>query len=109
RSIRATTCHHRRPGLLHRVPGGRQCGAVRDLHRCPFGHDVRGNRVGGTSDLPGGATIGAAVALRFTPVSTVDPVGPTDIVVTSTTEGTTCSVTVRVTPEGGTQMPATTC
>ena len=51
----------------------------------------------------------AAVALRFTPVSTVDPVGPTDIVVTSTTEGTTCSVTVRITPEGGTQMPATTC
>ena len=73
------------------------------------GTTCAGPSVEGPTDLPGNASIGSAVALRFTPVSTVDPVGPTDIVVTSTTEGTTCSVTVRITPEGGTQMPATTC
>ena len=52
-----------------------------------------------------GATVGANVAFRFTPVSTVDPVGPTDVTVT--TGG--CSVTVTVTPEGGVRIPGTNC
>jgi Tfp pilus assembly protein FimT len=73
------------------------------------GTTCTGTSVEGPANLPGGATIGADVAFRFTPVSTVDPIGPTDIVVTSTTEGTTCSVTLTVTPEGGTQLPGTTC
>lgn len=58
--------------------------------------------------LSGGATVDT-VALRFTPVSTVDPLGPTDIVVTTTSDGTPCSVTVTVTPEGGVQVPGTSC
>jgi hypothetical protein len=41
-------------------------------------------------------------------VSTVDPLGPTDIVVT-TTDGTPCSVTITVTPEGGVLIPGTSC
>lgn len=63
----------------------------------------------GPVDLPGNATIGAAVALRFTPVSTVDPIAPPPIVVTSSSDGAPCSVTVTVTPEGGTQIPGTNC
>jgi prepilin-type N-terminal cleavage/methylation domain-containing protein len=73
------------------------------------GTSCSGTSVEGPVNLPGSATIGAAVALRFTPVSTVDPVGPTNIVVTSTSEGATCSVTLTVTPEGGTQLPGNTC
>jgi|SoiMethySBSTD1v2_1073268.scaffolds.fasta_scaffold534557_3 prepilin-type N-terminal cleavage/methylation domain-containing protein len=73
------------------------------------GTTCTGTSVEGPVDLPGGATIGAAVALRFTPVSTVDPLGPTSIVVTSSSDGATCSVTVTVTPEGGTQIPGTNC
>jgi Tfp pilus assembly protein FimT len=73
------------------------------------GTTCSGTSVEGPVDLPGSATIGAAVALRFTPVSTVDPIGPTAIQVTSTSEGATCSVTLTVTPEGGIQLPGTTC
>jgi prepilin-type N-terminal cleavage/methylation domain-containing protein len=73
------------------------------------GTSCAGTSVEGPVALSGGATIGAAVALRFTPISTVDPVGPTNIVVTSTSGGATCSVTVTVTPEGGIQMPGTSC
>jgi prepilin-type N-terminal cleavage/methylation domain-containing protein len=73
------------------------------------GTSCSGSSVEGPVDLPGRATIGAAVALRFTPVSTVDPVGPTSIVVTSTSEGAPCSVTLTVTPEGGTQLPGNSC
>jgi prepilin-type N-terminal cleavage/methylation domain-containing protein len=73
------------------------------------GTSCAGPSVEGPVTLSGGAIIGAAVALRFTPISTVDPVGPTNIVVTSTSDGFTCSVTVTVTPEGGTQMPGTSC
>jgi Tfp pilus assembly protein FimT len=68
-----------------------------------------GSSVEGPTTLSSGATIGAAVALAFTPVSTVSPVGPTNIVVTSTIEGVDCSVTLTVTAEGGVQMPGTTC
>jgi len=73
------------------------------------GTSCTGPTVGGPVDLPGRATIGGAVALRFTPVSTVDPTGPTPIVVTSSSGGAPCSVTVTVTPEGGAQIPGTYC
>lgn len=73
------------------------------------GTSCSGPSVEGPVTLPGSATIGAAVALRFTPVSTVDPVGPISIVVTSTSEGASCSVTLTVTPEGGTQLPGNSC
>ncbi len=73
------------------------------------GTTCSGTSVEGPVNLPGSATIGGAVAMRFTPVSTVDPVGPTPIVVTSTSEGATCSVTLTVTPEGGTQLPGNSC
>jgi Tfp pilus assembly protein FimT len=72
------------------------------------GNTCTGASVEGPVDLPGGATIDAAVALRFTPVSTVDPLGAS-IVVTSSSDGAPCSVTVTVTPEGGTQIPGTHC
>jgi hypothetical protein len=58
--------------------------------------------------LYGGATV-TTVALRFTPVSTVDPLGPTDVVVTTTSDSTPCAVTIQVTPEGGVQIPGTSC
>jgi prepilin-type N-terminal cleavage/methylation domain-containing protein len=72
------------------------------------GTSCSGPSVEGPVTLSGGATVGTA-ALRFTPVSTVDPVGPTDIVMTMTSDGTSCSVTVTVTPEGGVQIPGTSC
>ena len=56
-------------------------------------------------ELINGASVGANVAFRFTPVSTVDPVGPTNVTVA--TGG--CSVTVTVTPEGGVRIPGTNC
>ena len=61
-------------------------------------------------DLSGGPSVTAA-ALRFTPVSTVDPVGPTAITVTTTDANTggTCSVVLTVTPEGGVQQPGAAC
>ncbi len=67
-----------------------------------------GPSVEGPVTLSGTATV-STVALRFSPVSTVDPVGPTDITVTTTSDGTPCSVTVTVTPEGGVQIPGTAC
>jgi len=73
------------------------------------GTTCSGTSVEGPVNLTGSATIGSAVALRFTPVSTVDPVGPTVIVVTSTSDGASCSVNITVTPEGGTQLPGTSC
>ena len=73
------------------------------------GTSCAGTSVEGPVTLSGTATVGGAVALRFTPVSTVDPVGPTDITVSSTQDGTTCSVVVTVTPEGGVQIPGTAC
>ena len=72
------------------------------------GTSCSGTSVEGPVNLYGGATVDT-VALRFTPVSTVDPIGPTDIVVTTTSDGTSCAVTVTVTPEGGVQIPATSC
>ena len=61
-------------------------------------------------DLSGSPSVTAA-ALRFTPVSTVDPVGPTAITVTTTDANTggTCSVVLTVTPEGGVQQPGAAC
>jgi Tfp pilus assembly protein FimT len=54
-----------------------------------------------------GATIDTR-AFRFTPVSAVDPVGPTSIVVMGVGDG-SCAVTLTVTPEGGVQEPGTSC
>ena len=73
------------------------------------GTTCAGTSVEGPVTLSGGATIGAAVALRFTPVSAVDPVGPTNVTVTTTSDGVSCSVTVTVTPEGGVLIPGTAC
>ena len=67
-----------------------------------------GTSVEGPVDLTGAATVGN-FAFRFSPVSTVDPVGPTDVVITSTGDGSPCSVTVTVTPEGGVRIPGTSC
>src|SRR5215470_19540060 len=67
-----------------------------------------GSSVEGPVNLFGGATVDTR-ALRFTPVSAVDPVGPTDIVVTATTNGVSCAVTLTVTPEGGVQAPGASC
>ena len=72
------------------------------------GTSCTGTSVEGPVDLTGGATIDT-VALRFTPVSVVDPVGPTPIVVTAAGSGYSCTVTLTVTPEGGVQAPAPTC
>jgi prepilin-type N-terminal cleavage/methylation domain-containing protein len=51
------------------------------------------------------------LAFVFTPVSTVDPVGPTAINITSTdpNSGQTCTVTLTVTGEGGVQLPPAIC
>jgi prepilin-type N-terminal cleavage/methylation domain-containing protein len=73
------------------------------------GTSCSGTSVEGPVTLSGSATVGAAVAFRFTPVSTVDPVGPTSIAVTTTSGGMSCSVTITVTPEGGVQIPGTAC
>jgi prepilin-type N-terminal cleavage/methylation domain-containing protein len=67
-----------------------------------------GTSVEGPVTLTGDATI-ATAALRFTPVSAVDPVGPTSIVVTGVRNGVSCAVTLTVTPEGGVQVPGTFC
>jgi len=72
------------------------------------GTSCTGSSVEGPVDLTGGATIDQ-VALRFTPVSAVDPVGPTTIVVTAAANGMTCTVTLTVTPEGGVQAPGASC
>jgi len=72
------------------------------------GTSCTGTSVEGPVDLTGGATIDT-VALRFTPVSVVDPVGPTTIVVTATANSVSCTVTLTVTPEGGVQAPPPTC
>ena len=72
------------------------------------GTTCTGSSVEGPVDLTGGATVGT-VALRFTPVSVVDPVGPTNIVVTATANSLSCTVTLTVTPEGGVQAPPPTC
>ena len=72
------------------------------------GTSCSGTSVEGPVDLTGAATVGS-FAFRFTPVSTVDPVGPTNVVVTSVGDGSPCSVTVTVTPEGGVQIPGTDC
>jgi prepilin-type N-terminal cleavage/methylation domain-containing protein len=72
------------------------------------GTTCTGTSVEGPVTLSGTATV-TTVALRFTPVSTVDPVDPPPMVVTTTSDGTTCAVTVTVTPEGGVQIPGTAC
>ena len=72
------------------------------------GTSCTGSSVEGPVDLTGGATIDT-VALRFTPVSVVDPVGPTPIVVTTAGGGHSCTVTLTVTPEGGVQAPPPAC
>lgn len=72
------------------------------------GTSCTGTSVEGPVTLYGGATV-TTVALRFTPVSTVDPLGPTNVVVTTTSDGTPCAVTIQVTPEGGVQIPGTSC
>ena len=68
-----------------------------------------GTSVEGPTALSTTATIDTARAFAFTPVSTVSPVGPTNIVVTATSGGINCSVTLTVTPEGGVQEPGTNC
>ena len=72
------------------------------------GTSCTGSSVEGPVDLTGGATIDT-VALRFTPVSVVDPVGPTSIAVTASANGMSCTVTLTVTPEGGVQAPGASC
>ena len=72
------------------------------------GTTCTGTSIEGPVNLSGQATVGN-FAFRFTPVSTVDPIGPTDVTLTSTSGGSTCSVTVAVTPEGGVQIPGTYC
>jgi Tfp pilus assembly protein FimT len=72
------------------------------------GTTCTGTSVEGPVSLSGSATI-TTVALRFTPVSTVDPLGPTSLTVTSTLDGSPCTVTLTVTPEGGIQIPGTAC
>lgn len=72
------------------------------------GTSCTGPSVEGPVTLTGDATIDTA-ALRFTPVSVVDPVGPTTIVVTAVRDGTSCAVTLTVTPEGGVQVPGASC
>jgi prepilin-type N-terminal cleavage/methylation domain-containing protein len=72
------------------------------------GTSCTGSSVEGPVDLTGGATIDQ-VALRFTPVSSVDPVGPTTIAVTAAANGMSCTVTLTVTPEGGVQAPGASC
>jgi prepilin-type N-terminal cleavage/methylation domain-containing protein len=69
-----------------------------------------GTATQGPVDLSGSPSV-TTVALRFTPVSTVDPVGPTTITVTTADAhtGGTCSVVLTVTPEGGVQQPGATC
>ena len=64
--------------------------------------------VEGPVDLTGDATIDQ-VALRFTPISAVDPVGPSTIAVTAAANGMSCTVTLTVTPEGGVQAPGASC
>ena len=72
------------------------------------GGTCTGPSVEGPVTLTGDATIDTA-ALRFTPVSAVDPIGPTTIVVTAVRNGVSCAVTLTVTPEGGVQMPGASC
>jgi Tfp pilus assembly protein FimT len=72
------------------------------------GTTCTGSSVEGPFTLTGDATV-TDVALRFTPISTVDPVGPTDVGVTSSRLGVSCTVIVTVTPEGGIQIPGTSC
>jgi prepilin-type N-terminal cleavage/methylation domain-containing protein len=72
------------------------------------GTTCTGPSVEGPVNLTGDATI-VTRALRFTPVSAVDPVGPTSIVVTGMRNGVSCAVTLMVTPEGGVQVPGTVC
>lgn len=72
------------------------------------GTTCTGTSVEGPVNLSGQATVGS-FAFRFTPVSTVDPIGPTDVTITSTSGGSTCSVAITVTPEGGVQVPGTYC
>ena len=72
------------------------------------GTSCTGSSVEGPVDLTGGATIDQ-VALRFTPISAVDPVGPTTIAVTAAANGMSCTVTLTVTPEGGVQAPGASC
>jgi prepilin-type N-terminal cleavage/methylation domain-containing protein len=72
------------------------------------GTSCTGSSVEGPVNLTGGATIGT-VALRFTPVSAVDPVGPTIIVVTAQGNGLSCVTSLTVSPEGGVQAPGTDC
>jgi Tfp pilus assembly protein FimT len=51
------------------------------------------------------------LAFVFTPVSVVDPVGPTsiDVTVTNPNTGQTCTVTLTVTGEGGVREPPAVC
>jgi Tfp pilus assembly protein FimT len=72
------------------------------------GTSCSGTSVEAAVNLTGAATVGN-FAFRFTPVSTVDPVGPTNVVVTRVGDGSPCSVTITVTPEGGVQIPGTYC
>jgi prepilin-type N-terminal cleavage/methylation domain-containing protein len=73
------------------------------------GTTCAGSSVEGPTDLSSRATISPSLAFAFTPVSSVSPVGPTIVVVTSNIEGVDCSVALTVTAEGGIQMPGTTC
>jgi prepilin-type N-terminal cleavage/methylation domain-containing protein len=73
------------------------------------GTTCAGTSIEGPTSVSGSATIDTARAFAFTPVSTVSPVGPTSIVVTGTSGGIDCSVTLTVTPEGGVQEPGTNC
>ncbi len=73
------------------------------------GTTCAGTSIEGPTNLSANATIDTVRAFAFTPVSTVSPVGPTSIVVTSSSDGLDCSVTLTVTPEGGVQEPGTNC
>jgi Tfp pilus assembly protein FimT len=68
-----------------------------------------GTSIDGPTNLSTTATIDTARAFAFTPVSTVSPVGPTSVGVTSSSDGIDCSVTLTITPEGGVQEPGTNC
>ena len=92
--------------IAFRVAGGR--GQYEIYSGARSGTTCTGTSVEAPVTLSGDATVDT-VALRFTPVSTVDPLGPTNIVVTTTTDGISCTVTVTVTPEGGVQIPGTFC
>src|SRR5262249_9716221 len=74
------------------------------------GPSCTGSSLGDPVNLSQNVSI-PTLAFVFTPVSVVDPVGPTSIDVTTTNPNTgqTCTVTLTVTGEGGVREPAPAC